>query len=151
MENFTCVTFVYLLYCIKLESFRKLPLSSKRNFFKNLCDFLLCDFLLWPIIQQSFQKFVRADLEILACIIFGQLGPKFTLFFTEGFFFVNFTYVTFVFLLCPIMLRSFRKFVRVNPERIACVIFGQNCPRITHLLQKKIFLKLLLNWLLSTY
>lgn len=111
MENFTCVTFVYLLYCIKLESFRKLPLSSKRNFFKNLCDFLLCDFLLWPIIQQSFQKFVRADLEILACIIFGQIGPKIYTFLHRRVFFCKFHLRDFC---LPIMSYYAAKFQKIR-------------------------------------
>ena len=70
------------------------------------------------------KKFFRADLEILASKIFGQIGTKMCTFPQGRVFFVKFTYVTFAFLLCPITLQSFRKFVRVNPEIIAFVIFG---------------------------
>ena len=93
-----------------------------------------------PSYCKDSKKFIRADLEILACITFGQIGPKIYLLpHRRGIFFVNFTYVTFVFLSCPIMLQSFRKFVRVNPEIMACVIFGQNCPQNYPFAPKKDF------------
>ena len=125
-------TYDTLLSCKVLEN---CPFATKENF-KNL---QLCDFVLWRIMRQSFQKFIRADLEILACIIFGKSWTKIGTFPQRNFFFSNFTYVTFVFLLCPVMLQSFRKFVRANPEIIVCVTFGQNCAKITHLSQKKVF------------
>ena len=73
-------TYDTLLSCKVLEN---CPFATKENF-KNL---QLCDFVLWRIMRQSFQKFIRADLEILACIIFGKSWTKIGTFPQRNFFF----------------------------------------------------------------
>ena len=80
---------------------------------------------------QSLQKFLVADPEILVCVILGQNWDKIVPMPKRGFF-ENFIYVTFVYLIFPIMLQSFRKSFRADPEILAYVIFwaklGQNYP-----------------------
>ena len=79
------------------------------------------------------------------------MGPKFTLFLTEGFFFCKFHLSDFC---LPIMSYYGAKFQKIRSSESwdnSLLNFWTELPQITHLLQKKIFLKLLLMWLLSTY
>lgn len=85
-------------------------------------------FLLWPVVFQSFKKFLRADAQILTCTILGQNWVQNCP--PEGIFF-NVTYLTFIYQFCPTLLQSFRKFVSADPDILVCVIFVQNltiCP-----------------------
>ena len=68
-----------------------------------------------------------------------ELGQNYP-FAPKGDFFGTFSYVTFVYLLSSIILQSFQKLVRVDPEILASIGFGQNWAKITHLTQGRIFL-----------
>ena len=81
-------------------------------------------------------------------ISLGKNWAKNYAFASQEFFFENSTYVTFVYLLCPIMVQSFKKFVRVDPE---ILIFGQNLAKIAPIPKKEIFLKTSLVWFWSFY
>ena len=56
----------------------------------------------------------------------------------------KFTQVIFISLLCPIMLQSFKKVVRADPEIKACVILGRNQVKMVQLSKRKILPEILL-------
>lgn len=64
----------------------------------------------------KFQKFLRAHLEMLACLSLGQDWVQIASFLQKQFFSEHFTYANIVYLLIPIMLQSFKKIVKPDPD-----------------------------------
>ena len=78
-----------------------------------------------------------------------RIAPELTICPKRRFFLRTFTYVTFVDLLSSITMQRFKKAVRADSEILA---LRKVEPKITHLPQKRIFVKKIsLIWLLSTF
>ena len=120
------------------QNWAKIVPFPKGRFFWRLgfCDFCLSTMTYYAA---KFQKFLRAHLEMLACLSLGQDWVQIASFLQKQFFSEHFTYANIVYLLIPIMLQSFKKIVKPDPEIFVCVRFGQNLTKITHLPHKRIF------------
>ena len=62
-------------------------------------------YLLDPFILQNFRKILRADPELLGCVIFGPICP-------EQFFLVQTIIITFISLLALFIAQNFEKFLQ---------------------------------------
>ena len=62
-------------------------------------------YLLDPFILQNFRKILRANPELLGCVIFGPICP-------EQFFLVQTIIITFIYLLALFIMQNLKKFLQ---------------------------------------
>ena len=113
------------------------PFSQREIFLKTWLLWLLSFY--YDLLCCKVSKIPKGTPWDVSLLIFGsRLGPN-CFVSPKIICFEHFTSANIIYLLIPIMLQSFKKIVKPDPEIFVCVRFGQNLTKITHLPHKRIF------------